>query len=120
MSPPPLEAVLIIGASNSGKTTLAKKLARKWGKPIHMLMASELVKNDQIEEDIQNVTWENAMHLSKATLIIEDILSLTKKQDKLLRHIIDVLIHHGQLNLVCCTHHVQGNTFDCRERVKPC
>jgi predicted AAA+ superfamily ATPase len=105
------EAVLIIGASASGKSTLAKKWARKLEKPIYILMASELLKLDNLDEDIKQISWAEVLDISKSTIIVEDVLSLSKAQDKTLRHLIDVNIHHKKNYLIVLTHHVQGKPF---------
>ena len=102
---------LVIGKSGSGKTTLVKKILKKQlslkkSQKIYTVNAkgSEYSK---LSNDITNVTFDQLPSIpSKSIIIIEDIITLTDGQSKLLREAINFNAHHKKQKIFVITHHV--------------
>jgi AAA+ ATPase superfamily predicted ATPase len=102
---------LILGSSQSGKTTLAKKLVKELGLPGYLLVCYEelgLNKEDVESDGLKLVSWKDVPKLKDATLVVEDLMTLEPKQEKILRRALDYFSHHHNLKIIVASHHVQG------------
>lgn len=102
---------LVIGKSGSGKTTLVKsilkhQLSLKKKQKIYTVNAKGN-EYSKISNDITNVTFDQLPTIpSKSLIIIEDIITLTEGQSKLLREAINFNAHHKKQKIFVITHHV--------------
>ena len=106
-----MSRTLIVGSSKSGKSTLAKKLAKEKGLPVYVLMCYEdlgLNQDDQEDDSFRPATWESVKSLKDSCVIVEDLMTLSREEEKSLRHLLDYFSHHSRLHCFVCCHHVQG------------
>ena len=93
-------AYLIIGKSESGKSTLARKLASQGGKRV-------VVVNDTVsreEEGVEYWPWEKLETAHGVAIIIEDLVGTTERQFKQISHALNVKKHHGGCSLYIICH----------------
>ena len=115
-----LGSALIIGKSNTGKSTLVKRLVEKYGgsssssfqktrrRPIFIL-------NDQTGKKtpgMEKISWDQIKTISKCCLIVEDLVKCNKRQVDVLSNLINVQNHHAQVRpIFFITHTLRGNGF---------
>jgi len=81
-------AIMLIGRSGSGKSVLAHKLTKNLTRPV-------VVVNDKTEnKNIKRVEWGELASLQKTCLIIEDLISMEKKEVEAVKKILNFSNHH--------------------------
>jgi ABC-type oligopeptide transport system ATPase subunit len=107
---PPHTTVLLVGRSGSGKSTLAKFILaefKKYKKPIKIV-------NDHLRATKHEpINWENIAGLRDCALVIEDVISATNQQFKILQYLLNFKTHHDRVNPVLLVAHslTKNNIF---------
>jgi ABC-type glutathione transport system ATPase component len=87
----PQVTVCVIGRSGSGKSFLISKLTRNLRRPI-------VVVNDHTQNPtFKKVEWEAASSLSETCCVVEDIISIDKRQIAILKKLLNVANHHQKV-----------------------
>lgn len=100
-----MDIYFIIGTSNSGKSTLAFKLAKQSDKPVYVM-------NDRTRgSDIaQNVSFKDYNKLKNCCLIVEDMICLTEHQRTIVQNILTYNSHHFNIEpIFLLTHSISKN-----------
>ena len=110
-----LGSALIIGKSNTGKSTLVRRLVEKYNLPLDAHRPIFLL-NDQTGKKaprgIQKISWNQILDINKCCLIIEDLVKCNKRQVDALSNLINVQNHHAQVRpIFFITHTLRGNGF---------
>lgn len=92
---PPHTAILIIGRSASGKTSLIRNILpqySRYNKPIYLL-------NDRSQSKrYAHISWAQAETVSNAVVICEDIIQATIQQHRILQNLLSYKIHHDKVS----------------------
>jgi len=110
-----LGSALIIGKSNTGKSTLVRRLVEKYNLPLDAHRPIFLL-NDQTGKKaprgVQKISWNQILDISKCCLIVEDLVKCNKRQVDALSNLINVQNHHAQVRpIFFITHTLRGNGF---------
>jgi len=108
-----LGSALIIGKSNTGKSTLVKRLVEKYNSPPDRPV---FLLNDQTgrkaPSGIQKISWDQILNIKKCCLIVEDLVKCSTRQVNALSNLINVQNHHAQVRpIFFITHTLRGNGF---------
>jgi energy-coupling factor transporter ATP-binding protein EcfA2 len=90
----PQTAVLVIGRSGTGKTSLVKWLLKDVRKPI-------FVVNDKTSnKSFTKIEWSQLPALRSCALVCEDIISATKPQVTAMQNLLSFGVHHSKVSPV--------------------
>jgi hypothetical protein len=102
---------LIVGKSESGKTTLAKRLLEAVPGPVRVV-------NDKTGhfqaggEKFQPTSWEELGKLRDCAVLVEDLIGTTPAEFAALQHLVSYKCHHDSVSpAVLVTHSIQKNNL---------
>ena len=98
------EKVMILGKSESGKTSLCAVLAKAMGKPV--VVVNNKAENCPWEN---TVDWKNVLAVRDKTIVIEDLLGCTDGQYKLIQKLLGYSGHHDRTNTIIIVHTLLKN-----------
>jgi hypothetical protein len=97
---------LVVGVSNSGKSSVVKKEAQLLGKPIFVV--GDATYSEDEKKVFKPLPWNEVLEARDCILIFEDVLTLSREQDIILRTVLDVHKHHRNVTSYVLSHRVQG------------
>jgi hypothetical protein len=104
-----MELYLIIGPSNSGKTTIAKAILESSGKPIFCLGGDRTV---QLGDRYQECSWGAVETLSSCSVLVDDLIATSPSKFVALQSLLCYVASHSDVKpVVICTHLVSKNNI---------
>jgi ABC-type dipeptide/oligopeptide/nickel transport system ATPase component len=83
--------VMIVGRSGSGKSYLAKNLVKDLKRPVRVL-------NDRSQtSEFDKVDWAGATALQSTCLIVEDLLTIDRRQEAILKTLLNWSNNHSKV-----------------------
>jgi KaiC/GvpD/RAD55 family RecA-like ATPase len=106
ISPDDIFTALVVGRSNSGKTSLVKLLARryakKYSKDIYIVN-----ERPEARSGFKRVDWDTVESVRDAVIIIDDLVGASTEELTILRKLLTVHNHHYRCNpLFICSHSI--------------
>lgn len=102
MSFPIFFSVLLIGRSGSGKSTFILNLIKNYHKKKKRKVF--YVNSTPPKVHFKEIEWSKVLSIKKSFIVIEDIIGLTPKEEKILLTILRESLHHRN-NFCLCTCH---------------
>jgi hypothetical protein len=103
--PEPTVRILIIGETESGKSTIMKSIVRQFSKPDRPVY----VINDRTPESLppshERKEWAQVPKLEFCTLVFEDIINCKRDQFGIIQDVLNYKAHHAHCGLVICIAH---------------
>jgi hypothetical protein len=107
---------LIVGKSESGKTTLAKRLLEGVPGPVRVVNDKtghfEAATATPGGEKFQSASWEELAKLKNCAVLVEDLIGTTPAEFAALQHLVSYKCHHDSVSpAVLVTHSIQKNNL---------
>jgi hypothetical protein len=92
------QTILVCGKSFTGKTVLSRSLVAGLGRPVY------IANDPSPPKPFRKVSWDKLAEIRDAAVILEDVISCTDAEFKMIQHLMSYAAHHSGISpavLIC-------------------